>query len=100
MVEPDCFTERVNSGLYNSLIKDLLKLDKALLTNLEWEKDFNRDSIDHHWLVFTDGWPFTTIIFGEIAPASMGTLHSTLGNHYMGSSHKPVSAIPSWGVRC
>lgn len=55
---------------------DLLRLDKALLANLEWEKDFNRDNIDHCRLTFTGGRPFTTLIFGEIAPASMGTLHS------------------------
>lgn len=96
MAESDCFTDRLSSGLYDSVIKDLLTLDKTLLANLEWEKDFSRDNVDHRRLVFTDGRPFTTLIFGEIAPANMGTLHSALGNHYMGSSRKPVCSFLPW----
>lgn len=90
MTSPTCYDEQITSGLYDSLVQKFLNLDKALLSNLEWSKDIKRDPADHRRLLFSDGRPFTTLVFGEIAPQSMGSLHSAVGNHYMGSSRKPV----------
>lgn len=90
MAASPCYQERLTTGLYDSLVEDLLKLDKSVLANIDWGKDFRRDPQDKLQLIYADGRPFTTLIFGEIAPASMGTQHSAVGNHYMGSARKPV----------
>jgi hypothetical protein len=93
MPPSDSYQESQTSGLYDSPVEDLLKLDKAVLANIDWAKDFQRDPHDKLRLVYTDRLPFTTLIFGEIAPSSMGTQHSASGNHYLGSTRKPVRFV-------
>lgn len=90
MTHSASYQDRLTSGLYDSLVEDLLKLDKTVLANIDWGKDFQRDPHDKLRLVYTDGRAFTTLIFGEIAPSSMGTQHSASGNHYLGSTRRPV----------
>ena len=84
------YQDRQTTGLYDCLVEDLLKLDKAVLTNIDWAKDFHQGPHDKLQLVYTDGRRFTTLIFSEIAPGSMGTQQSASGNHYLGSTRKLV----------
>ena len=67
MAASPCYQERLTTGLYDSLVEDLLKLDKSVLANIDWGKDFRRDPQDKLQLIYADGRPFTTLIFGEIA---------------------------------
>lgn len=87
MSSDDFYKARADSGLYDTLVEDLLQLDTCVLANLEWNIHFIRDPKVDKQLIFKDGRPFTTLVFGEIAPSALGTRHSALGNHFLGSAN-------------
>ncbi|KAF8340217.1 hypothetical protein F5887DRAFT_1284308 [Amanita rubescens] len=93
MSSDECYETRTTSGLYDTFIQNLLNLGNHALANIEWRKDWKRDPNDSRELIFSDGRPFTTVIFGEIASASMGTRHSAMGNHYVGSNKNAPNSI-------
>ena len=93
MTSDNCYKTRTTSGLYDTFTQDLLNLGNYALANIEWRRDFKCDPSDNCQLIYSDGRPFTTIICGEIAPASMGTCHSAMGNHYVGPNKKMARSI-------
>jgi hypothetical protein len=91
------YQSRVSSGDYDRLSANLLTFNKHALVNLEYGRDFERDSRRGFKIISESEnrrAPFSTWLFGEIAPHSVGTLHQASGNHYIGCP--PVStSLPS-----
>lgn len=91
------YQKRVSSGFYDEVYQKLQDLNPFLLANLTWDTDFKHDPTYAREFIHTsDGQRFSTFIFGEIAPASDGTIHSALGNHFIGTSPKYVSCRSIW----
>ncbi|KAF8328489.1 hypothetical protein F5887DRAFT_1079072 [Amanita rubescens] len=80
------YLDRVTSGDYNRLIDNVRKMGSRALINLEYKRDFERDTRNGFKLKSNDEKivPFTAWIFGEIAPRAVGTPHQASGNHYIG----------------
>ncbi|KAF8351781.1 hypothetical protein F5887DRAFT_1068195 [Amanita rubescens] len=88
------YQERTTSGLYDKIFQKLQDLNPYLLANLTWDTDFKHDPAYAREFIHTsNGGRFSTFIFGEIAPVIDGTIHSAMGNHFVGTAPKYFSRV-------
>ena len=93
MSDSSLYLNRLESGDYDQLVNRLRDMGSRALINLEYNRDFERDIRNGFNVKSNDDKivPFTTWVFGEIAPRSVGTLHQSSGNHYIG---RPPVRLP------
>ncbi|KAF8320642.1 hypothetical protein F5887DRAFT_1291293 [Amanita rubescens] len=86
MSDPEIYHQRLSSGEYDRLANNLRGMQNRALVNIEYKRDFDRDARNGFKIITNSETvvPFTTWIFGEIAPRAVGTLHQASGNHYIG----------------
>ncbi|KAF8349183.1 hypothetical protein F5887DRAFT_1070524 [Amanita rubescens] len=80
------YLDRVTSGDYNRLIDNVRKMGSRALINLEYKRDFERDTRNGFKLKSNDEKivPFTAWIFGEIRATCRRNTSPGFGNHYIG----------------
>ena len=79
------YAERVNNGIYDSLLDNVTTSDTGFLSNCEYNKNFFRKTGWGADYQTKTGAEFKFNIFGEIQPESLGTKHGALGDFYIGS---------------
>ena len=79
------YHRHAQTGDFERITSNLINLKKRALLGVEFDRDFERDSNTGFQMKAADKTvPFTTWIFGEIAPRAVGTLHQASGNHFIG----------------
>lgn len=94
MAEPteSVFKKRVTSKLYERVGDQLASMQTDALAGADFEVHFTavKDDYGHSNFETLDGTPFRTNIFGQIAPAALGTTMSAKGNHFVARTYKNV----------
>ena len=94
------YAERINNGIYESLLENVTTSGTGFLSNCEYNKDFFRKTTWGADYQTKSGAEFKFNIFGEIQPESLGTKHGALGDFYIGSQSNVRIILLSSFIHC
>lgn len=86
-IHSQIFHTRLQSGLYDAVGEQLVKMGKSALAEAEYNQDFHRNiELWSSNYIYRDstGAEFWTNIVGEICAPAFGTIIAAKGNHYPG----------------
>lgn len=92
------YHHRAETGDFKRIAANLKNLKKCALMGVEYARDFERDAKTGFQMKTSDvkKTPFSTWIFGEIAPRAVGTLHQASGNHFIGRPPVCLSCLSQY----
>ncbi|KAG1752318.1 uncharacterized protein EDB91DRAFT_1195154 [Suillus paluster] len=90
-VDPQHYDNRIEGGLYDNIVRQLIALPKGMsLGEATYKDDFVRDSNvqtgNFAYKCKDNGLEYETVLVGEILPRPCGTKLSAIGNHYIGTA--------------
>ncbi|KAG1860012.1 hypothetical protein C8R48DRAFT_774706 [Suillus tomentosus] len=93
-VDPARYDNRVEDGLYDDVVRQLMALPKGMsLGDATYKDDFFQDSNIHTgnfaYKCKDSGAEYETVLVGEIMPRPCGTKFGAIGNHYLGTANTP-----------
>jgi hypothetical protein len=86
-----CFSKRIDDGVYDRIVQQFKAMGSAAFAGASYAQitsdlkpDFfcQSNNCGYMYIYNNGNKEFTTLIFGQICPASAGTLHCAKGNHY------------------
>ncbi|KAJ7815595.1 hypothetical protein B0H13DRAFT_2461994 [Mycena leptocephala] len=90
---PTIFEERALCGMYDELTDTLVAMGDKALGNIDCPDDFSRYQPPYSSNIefrTSAGFEMRTIIVGEIAGPSQGTVMRAIGNYYTGNNFQPI----------
>ncbi|KAG1839109.1 hypothetical protein DFJ58DRAFT_667921 [Suillus subalutaceus] len=93
-VDTACYDNRIEGGLYDVVIRQLMALPKGVsLGDATYKDDFIQDTSIHTgnftYKCKENGAEYETVLVGEILPRPCDTKLSAMGNHYVGTAGTP-----------
>lgn len=91
-IDPAQYDNRVEGGLYDDVVRQLMALPKGMsLGDATYKDDFIRESNvntgNFAYKCRDNGAEYETVLVGEILPRPCGTKFSAIGNHYLGTAN-------------
>lgn len=90
-VDTPNYANRVDDGLYDDIVKQLIALPKGVsLGDATYKDDFVRDintnTGNFAYKCRDNDAEYETVLVGEVMPRSCGTKLNAMGNHYIGTA--------------
>ncbi|KAG1795860.1 hypothetical protein EV424DRAFT_1353357 [Suillus variegatus] len=93
-IDPARYDNRVEGGLYDDVVRQLMALPKGMsLGDATYKDDFTRETNvntgNFAYKCKDNGVEYETVLVGEILPRPCGTKFNAIGNHYLGTANTP-----------